>query len=221
MNTNSVHFLKHQEDWTAALFGGAFAQILYNVFSMQLYHYYIYFYVVGIILLIDSIIGWGKLNSNGINIRLGFIFKKNLNLEWKDIIKVEVKGVKETSVITSGGLSKIPFVHSDYAMVLVFTLKNKLNYDIKSKICAINKYGLFPPKLGFDDQQGTLIVYEKPDGGFTKVVNNIKRYASNEIKIEIEKNKNSLEIIQSKVNAKRMINVSVVLFALSTIIYYL
>ena len=205
MNKNTVHFKKTRDNWSAALLGGALAQILYNVFSMQLYHYYIYFYIVGIILLVDSIIGWGKLNADGIDIRLGLGLKRTLYFQLRDIIKVEIKDIKKTSIISSGGLSKIPFINSDYVRALVLTFNKSFDHDSKAKIEEIKKNTMFKDKVDFDNQENKLFVFEKPDGGFRKVVTAIKKYSSHELKIDIKKNNNnSFGIILSKFNLMLM-----------------
>ena len=67
-----------------------------------------------------------------------------------------------------------------------------------------------------------VIVFEKPDGGFRKVVTAMKEYSSHELKIDIKKNNNdSFAIILSKFNLMLIYDVFVVLFAICTIVYYL
>jgi len=220
MLKKEIHFKKPRGYWWDVWSAGAIAQILYNFFSMQLYHYYIYFYIVGIILLADALIGWGRLNADGIKIRLGLGFRNTLYFKWQDIIKVEIRNIKKTSTISSGGLSNIPFIHSDCVRALVLTFNLPFNCDLKSKIDTIKKFSMFKDKIDCDDQENELIVFEKPDGGFRKVVTAIKIYASPELKIDIEKNKNdSFGMITNRYFAL-LIDVFVIAFTIGTILYY-
>lgn len=221
MIKNSTRLIRPRSDWWEVWTAGAIAQILYNAFSMQLYHYYIYFYIVGLILLADSLIGWGSLNANGIKIRLGIGFKSNLYFEWKDILKVEVVNFKRTSIITSGGLSKIPYVADFYIRALVLTSCNGFSQELKTKIQAIRKRSIFKEKVALDCQKNKVIFFEKPEGGFIKVVSTLKSYENLKLKIDVEKNKKDKSTrLQINRKLKFLIDFLVVVFTIGTIFYY-
>jgi hypothetical protein len=219
---NSTRLKKPRNDWWIAWTGGAFAQILYNAFSMQLYHYYIYFYIVGLILLTDSLIGWGKLNVDGIKIRIGLGFKSILYFKWRDISEVQIVNIKKTSNITSGGLSKIPFTSVYYDRALVLTFNNAVNRELKTKLEAIKKRSIFKEKVALDDQKNKLMVFEKPEEGFRKIVSAIKSLEKIDIKIGVEKDKeDSLTLLTINRNFRFLIDLFVIVFAVGTIFYYL
>jgi hypothetical protein len=218
MNKNFIRLKKPRGDWWVVWTAGAFAQILYNTFCMQLYHYYIYFYIVGLILLADSIIGWGKLSADGVKIRIGFGCKSILCFKWEDISGIEILNIKKTSTITSGGLSAIPFTAGIYVRAMVFTFNNSVNRELKTTIKVINQRRLFKEKIALDDQNNKLIVFEKPEGGFRKIISVVKSFENKEIKIDVDKD--SVTRIAINRYFRFLIDLFVIFFTIGTICYY-
>ena len=62
-------------------------------------HFYVYFYVVGIVVLADSLIGWGEITADGIKIRLGLSGKRKLYFEWRDILEVKITNINKKTKI--------------------------------------------------------------------------------------------------------------------------
>jgi hypothetical protein len=156
-----------------ALFAAVLAHALYYFLSMDLYHFYIFFYVVSLILLVDALIGWATLSDDGIKIKLGLITK--LNIKWADIECIEIDSIKRKVSHVGGRFSSVPPVVEEDVEVLAFTLNKDITPELQKKVKTIRNFSL-TEKVAIDVRQRKLMLLEDHYIVFKTTLNAIKSF---------------------------------------------
>ena len=156
-----------------ALFAAVLAHALYYLLSMDLYHFYIFFYVVSLILWVDALIGWATLSDDGIKIRLGLLSR--LNIEWVDIESIEIDSIKRKVSHVGGRFSSVPPVVEEDVEVLAFTFKEDITPRLQKKVKTIRNLSL-TEKVSLDVSQKKLMILEDNYVAFKKIINAIKSF---------------------------------------------
>ncbi|MCP3941882.1 MAG: hypothetical protein GY710_10415 [Desulfobacteraceae bacterium] len=148
---------------------GSVIGILYTLFSLNLYHFYLYFYCVGFFSLINSLIPWGEIDFEKISLYYwSGLKRKAVTFYWNQIESVGF--IKEKKKVQGGARIGLPIEVEKK----VFCIKMKEDYKNTDQLCdATNKDSFY-----YDDQNKNFIVYQKPENGFLSLIFHAQKFTN-------------------------------------------
>ena len=125
---NYITFKNSRKNWRITWLLGIVALIIYYLFSLNWYHFYLYFFLAGIFSLIYSFFSWGKADSTKLTLYIYKLFRRvKVTFPWEQIDSIS-KGhefMKEPTVVL-GGNAGIPITIETEAENIEIVLKGKI-----------------------------------------------------------------------------------------------
>jgi hypothetical protein len=153
---------------------GILFKLVYDYFHMELYHFYLYFYLVGLIAFLFATIPWGEITQIGIEIRYGFFNLNSLNLNWHRIEMIILSKMKEKRS------SNMPVTIDVEINALAFNLIEPLSEKVYKDLEACEGKSFLTNAIRPAKNASAILISTEPDGGFE----NILRVASGFVKVE-------------------------------------
>jgi len=186
MNDKKLKIRNSRKTWRKTWTIGFFVLIVYQFFTLNLYHFYLYFYLAGCIPLFNSIRKWALLNDRGVSIFYGLLFRRKVFLNWDQVNSVAVIEVIKKTFYGSGGkfghYPGGPTIDVEYPAISISfsgTIPDQEKYRITKKKDSF--WGI--EDIGID--KNSLIIHATPECGFEKIPSIINGYLEVNNKNEI------------------------------------
>ena len=160
--------------WRSPWILGIISLIVYKIFHLDFFHFYIYFFIAGIITIYIEWPGWGELSNDGLLIRYGLLNRYKLFLRWHEIkmVKTVYKTINYVPVCAWGAMYDKKGYDISYIGI---ELKNQPN---EYKVKPFKRFRfkmLFGQTIDFIDNN-TLILDTEPDCGTKKFYDIISEF---------------------------------------------
>jgi hypothetical protein len=174
---NQIIIRKSRKDWRKAWIYGTICLVFYHLFVLSWYHFYLYFFIAGIISYLISIQPWAKANSEGLRIFFGAFFnRQNVFIEWEKIYDLKVDIIQRKSTMRSGGRDTIPSPVDIEQVALVIKLKEKISTDFSNCFQGMKNSFFNNDDIELLNDNTELLLYTEPELTFESVVEKIKKY---------------------------------------------
>jgi hypothetical protein len=174
---NQITIRKSRKDWRKAWIYGTISLVFYHLFALSWYHFYLYFFIAGIISYLISIQPWAKANSEGLKIFFGAFFnRQNVFIEWEKIYDLKVDIVQKKSTMRSGGRDTIPSQVDIEQVALVIKLKEKVSMEFLNCFQGLKKSFFNNDDIELKNDNTELLLYTEPEFSFESVVKKMKKY---------------------------------------------
>lgn len=171
--SKSITIRRPRKDWRQSWFWGLVFLFIYHYCQLNLYHFYLYFFIVGGISYINSLIPIYLISNNGLSVYWGGVFNKNdFFFNWKDIEFVKIQKVKQ-KVAGDARFSFVSEVEIPGLSVKLVENPSLVDIDVKS----LNKSG-----IEFDESNLIITFFKKAEEDFETILYYISRYCDTEKK---------------------------------------
>jgi hypothetical protein len=152
-----------------------------NMIGHHLFYFHYYFFIVGAISLINSLMRYSSIDNNALTIYYGNFFnRKRINLPWSKIKSARLTQIKKSFTRTIGGRVRIPIMQTieKEALVLRFC-----DFSLPDK--SINDESVLhnvTAEIEINIQEKAIILKTPPHGGFKRLLIEMGKHMA--IKIE-------------------------------------
>ena len=176
---NYITFKNSRKNWRITWLLGIVALIIYYLFSLNWYHFYLYFFLAGIFSLIYSFFSWGKADSTKLTLYIYKLFRRvKVTFPWEQIDSIS-KGhefMKEPTVVL-GGNAGIPITIETEAENIEIVLKGKIEDPTK----FISKKTIRYKETLSSKSSNKIIISKLPDEGIDFFLCKVKEFTGIEI----------------------------------------
>ena len=172
--------------WQFALFLGITTKLYYDIAQLQLYHFYLYFYVASFVCYLYSFTLWGAINKEALSLRYGFFNRRTFKVKWNDIQSIRIEKILIKERDAGHGRFNISYHQEVEYLALIIRMHMSLSSEILKVIKKTQGYSYFTNRIEKAKDDHSVMVLTEPKEGFNSIVDMTKRFVKSEVLCEID-----------------------------------
>jgi hypothetical protein len=178
MDNSKIEIRGSIKDWRKPWIVGVICLIAYFVFKIDYYHFYLYFFIAGIITVCLELRGWGEIGPDGLLIRFGLLKLKSVFFRWNEIKMVKPFDLKEKLFIRFGGGMALP-TNDQYSISTIgIELKETLSADRKKFLKKLSRKYVFGQEINMFEDNRNVLLHKEPACGLKYFLGLVSKYVT-------------------------------------------
>lgn len=209
---NTIKLRGSKSAWRLPWILGILSLIFYRTADLYFYHFYVYFFIAGIISLYSEWKGWGEINSEGLTIYMGILKLNPIVINWIDIDKITKLQVTKKIIVYGGGRALIPVPVEVDTEPISIVFENEAGTSLIKKMKK-NEKNRFGQKIEIGDNDKTILLYIEPIEGQDFFIQAANQY--------LKQSRISAETTKIKVRSRQFFSIFDILILLFPIIVFI
>jgi hypothetical protein len=178
MDNSKIKIRGSIKDWRKPWIVGVICLIAYLGFKIDYYHFYLYFFLAGIMTVIFEFRGWGEIGSDGLLVRFGLLGLKSVFFRWDEINKIKPFDLKEKLFIRFGGGMTLPTDDQYTITTIGIELTGTLSDDRAKYFNKLRRKYIFGQELNVLEDNKTVLLHREPVYGLNYFLDLVSKYVT-------------------------------------------